>query len=119
MMSQQPYPIRVGAHDLLVARFEEDGRSASLHLAGELDIAVAEPAARLLKDLIGRDYARLVVVLDDLTFCDLAGVRVFLEVHRQAGGRVAFQGFRPDVMRLLDLMGATGVLCPSARTTPA
>jgi anti-anti-sigma factor len=115
----QPYPIRFGGNDMLGARFEEDGESASLHLAGELDLGVAEPLAQLLRELIGRQYPRLVVVVDDLQFCDLAGVRVFLHAHREAAGRVAFRGFGPGVMRLLVLTQAADVLCPGTRTRTA
>lgn len=110
----QPYPIRFGGHDALGARFEEDGTSATLHLAGELDLAVAEPLARLLADLIGRHDPRLLVVVDELRFCDIAGVRVLLEAHRRGGGRVVFRGFCPSIMRLLELTRAAEVLCPRA-----
>lgn len=111
----QPYPIRIGGHGMLGARFEEDGVTASLHLAGEVDLAVAEPLSRLLSALIGRHHPRLLVVVDELRFCDIAGVRVFLEAHRQAGGRLVFQGFCPSIMRLLELTRAADVLCPGSR----
>ncbi|BBX61919.1 anti-sigma factor antagonist [Mycobacterium saskatchewanense] len=85
-------------------------RSASLHLAGELDYQSTGGFIDTVDALIGRRPAPedLHLDLSELTFCDSAGLSGLLLVHRrtsQAGVRLHLE-HRPRFLdRILDITG--------------
>lgn len=62
-------------------RCEEDG-SASVLLAGELDIAAAADVRAALNEAIAKGVADIRVDLSELRFCGAAGMTVFAEAYR-------------------------------------
>ena len=92
------YPVSVGPgrDDPLVVEVRKDASSRSLiRLRGELDVATAPRLEQRVDTLIQRGVHHLVVDLADLSFCDLAGVRVLMGADRQlraVGGRLTLLG---------------------------
>jgi len=94
-----------------------DGERAVVRLVGELDVA-AEPRLRArLRDLLepGRPTPVRHVVVDaaQLTFLDLAGLRVLVDADtalRRRGGSLVLRAPSRRVRRLLDLARAEGRL---------
>ena len=79
---------------------------------GELDMASA-PQARHVLTAAGSVGCREVEVdLEDLSFCDAAGLRVFEEAHQKCaenGGLLVLTDPRP-LLRVLELTGLTYLL---------
>ncbi len=70
--------------DLLMIDFE-DGDPSTLHIAGELDLAVADRLRESLEDALARD-PRVVVDMGGVTFIDASGLRVVLDVAGKLNG---------------------------------
>jgi anti-sigma B factor antagonist len=111
------YPVSVGPgrDDPLVVEVRKDASSSRslIRLRGELDVATAPPLQRRLDALIHRGVRHLVVDLEDLSFCDLAGVRVLLGADRQLrtrGGRLTLLGPCGCVSRISTVFDLTSQL---------
>jgi anti-sigma B factor antagonist len=79
---------------------------------GELDIACDQALRRTLFGLVEQSRP-IVLDLTQLTFCDVPGIRVFLDFARMAarrGVQVEIRGARGQVDRMLDLTHVRGVL---------
>jgi anti-sigma B factor antagonist len=85
-----------------------------VRLAGELDMATYERAARTLAAASRRaGAAGLTIDLSDLEFIDASGVTALVRTHnwaRAAGVRIRLQGVHGLVGRVLGLCGLTDLL---------
>jgi anti-sigma B factor antagonist len=104
-----------GFVDPLVVHVRKDASASRslVRLRGELDIATAPRLERRLGTLIRRRVHHLVLDVADLSFCDLAGVRVLLGVDRRlraAGGRLTLLGPCRCLSRVLTELALTDQL---------
>lgn len=86
---------------------------AVVSLAGELDIADAEPLAFQLSALISAGHTRIVADLTELTFCDAPGLRTLEKAARRAalrGGWVRLAGTRTSIRRIIRIAKLTQAL---------
>ncbi len=113
----------VGTRALLVTTERQDATSVSVRVDGELDIATRGILADALADQLrrGRRYVRL--DLSGLSFCDCAGLNVFVHAHHRflaAHGTLVLTGVGPRIHRLLTITGLDDVLlCAAATPDPA
>ena len=106
------------AQDLgLGVRIVRDGTaSATVRLAGEMDIISVETARRAMAELEG-GVRRIVLDLSRVTFCDVAGVRFLIAACKRAReARTDLVVLYPhqSVSRVLDLTGTLPLVCPDA-----
>lgn len=81
------------------------GSPPVLHVRGEVDMATADQLRSALKNAMSADPA-VVVDMQDVSFIDLSGVRVLLEVAASRNGEGPLHLVHaPSVARLLDLIG--------------
>ncbi len=79
-------------------------------LAGELDIADAEPLAFQLSALISAGHTRIVADLTELVFCDAPGLRTLERAAQRAalrGGWVRLAGARTQIRRIIRIAKLT------------
>jgi anti-anti-sigma factor len=84
-----------------------------LAVAGELDLATQDLMARAAADALQPPVRALLLDLDGVGFCDAAGVTALIRLHRaatQAEIRLVLTGLRPQVRRILDLTGTSGLI---------
>jgi anti-sigma B factor antagonist len=112
---------------------DERENLAVVALSGELDLATAPDLASTIDGQVGEGRANIVLDLAALSFCDSAGLRVFVRYRRQldeAGGRFVVAAPSPMVRRVLEISGlaemfgsystvADGVEAVSAGPLPA
>lgn len=90
----------------------QEGPSAVLTPAGELDHATADLLREPLETALAAGRARLVVDCSRLEFCDSTGLNVLLGARLKAeslGGGVHLAGMRPAVARVFEITGAEAV----------
>lgn len=102
-----------------MARFSQDARddgSSVLHVAGEIDLSVAEDfvavAQACLEQSTGIDLD-----LADVTFIDSSGLGVLVRVRKEAevqGKSFKLAEVSPSVQRLLEVTGLDSVFSPSS-----
>ncbi|WP_460605396.1 anti-sigma factor antagonist [Jatrophihabitans fulvus] len=103
------------AAQLFTARLDVAERR--LHVGGELDLATApalRDAARVLHDLVS---GPITVDLDDVTFCDAAGLDVLVELaeeHRGRGERLRIVNVSARLRRTFAVGRGAWLLPPSA-----
>jgi anti-anti-sigma factor len=102
--------------------FTVDHRDHEVRLAvvGELDLATQELLGRVAADALQPHVRALLLDLDGVGFCDAAGVTALIRLHRaatQAEIRLVLTGLRPQVRRVLDLTGTSGLI-PIAYARP-
>ena len=100
--------------------FTVDRRDHEAHLAvaGEVDLATLDSLYLAAADVLNPPIRALLLDLDEVSFCGAAGVTALLKIHRaatNAGIRLVLTGIQPQVRRILDLAGTSGVI-PIART---
>ncbi|MEU4332942.1 STAS domain-containing protein [Nonomuraea dietziae] len=78
--------------------------SAAVRLIGELDAANHRAAADTLR-LAGRDDDPLVIDCENLSFVDVAGLRMLIDLCRD--GRARIDNPPAQMLRLLQLIGLT------------
>lgn len=88
---------------------ELDSGACEIHVAGELDLAVADR----LSDAIERaDRADVLISLEQCEFIDSTGLAVILRAHQAAQkngtGRVVIHSPSGPVLRVLEVTGLTG-----------
>jgi anti-anti-sigma factor len=84
-------------------RWEPDG-TACLTLAGELDCCGAPAVCRAMEAAASRGVGPLLVDLSALTFCDAAGLGIFVAAHhrlRKCGRALTLLNPPPRFVRLL------------------
>ncbi|MFE0495719.1 STAS domain-containing protein [Streptomyces albidoflavus] len=89
-----------------------EGSSAVVTPAGELDHHTAELLREPLEEAVSQGRARLVVDCAQLEFCDSTGLNVLLGARLKAeaaGGGVHLVAMRPVVARVFQITGAEAV----------
>jgi anti-sigma B factor antagonist len=84
-----------------------------LSLHGELDVATVRELARKVDVVVAAAPAVCIVDLAELRFVDSKGLHAILEANRRLRGwceGVVFQGLRPNVRKVMDLVGITPLL---------
>lgn len=82
----------------------------SLALHGELDVATVHELARKVDVVVAAAPPVCVIDLAELRFIDSKGIHALLDADRRLRGwceGVVVQGLRPNVRRVLDLVGMT------------
>ncbi|MCX4906093.1 STAS domain-containing protein [Streptomyces sp. NBC_00878] len=93
----------------LLVEVREEGASAVVTPAGELDHHTADLLREPIEDCLDRGFARLVVDCTRLEFCDSTGLNVLLGARLKAeaaGGGVHLAGMLPVVARVFEITGA-------------
>lgn len=101
--------------------------SGTVSLVGELDLATAPRARRLLREALELGQGTVTVDLSALEFIDAAGMRVLVDIHglaQQKGRSIVLMGAGPRIQRLLSIMGldeiiASSVIEPGLFLTPS
>ncbi|MCU7705790.1 STAS domain-containing protein [Streptomyces albidoflavus] len=89
-----------------------EGSSAVVTPAGELDHHTADLLREPLEEVVSQGRARLVVDCSQLEFCDSTGLNVLLGARLKAeaaGGGVHLAAMRPVVARVFQITGAEAV----------
>ncbi|MDQ0813031.1 anti-anti-sigma factor [Streptomyces sp. B3I7] len=96
----------------LLVEVREEGTSAVVTPAGELDHHTADLLREPLDDCLEKGFSRLVVDCSRLEFCDSTGLNVLLGARLKAeaaGGEVHLVGMQPVVARVFEITGADSV----------
>ncbi|MFE2041064.1 STAS domain-containing protein [Streptomyces sp. NPDC059477] len=96
----------------LLVEVRQQGASAVVTPAGELDHHTADLLREPLEQCLARGLSRLVVDCVRLDFCDSTGLNVLLGARLKAeaaGGGVHLAGMRPVVARVFEITGAEAV----------
>ncbi|KRD17286.1 MULTISPECIES: STAS domain-containing protein [unclassified Streptomyces] len=96
----------------LLVEVRQEGSSAVVTPAGELDHHTADLLREPLDDCLSRGLSRLVVDCARLEFCDSTGLNVLLGARLKAeaaGGGVHLAGMQPVVARVFEITGADAV----------
>ncbi|MFD9909163.1 STAS domain-containing protein [Streptomyces sp. NPDC059063] len=96
----------------LLVEVRNEGRSAVVTPAGELDHHTADLLREPLEDCVTQGFSRLVVDCSRLEFCDSTGLNVLLGARLKAeaaGGGVHLAGMQPVVARVFEITGADAV----------
>ncbi|MFB7500981.1 STAS domain-containing protein [Streptomyces sp. NPDC056161] len=96
----------------LLVEVREEGSSAVVAAAGELDHHTADLLREPLDDLHDKGFSRLVVDCSRLEFCDSTGLNVLLGARLKAeaaGGGVHLAAMQPVVARVFEITGAEAV----------
>ncbi|WP_031047012.1 STAS domain-containing protein [Streptomyces sp. NRRL F-5650] len=96
----------------LLVEVREEGPSAVVTPAGELDHHTAELLREPLEDCLAKGFNRLVVDCSRLEFCDSTGLNVLLGARLKAeaaGGGVHLVAMQPVVARVFEITGAEAV----------
>ncbi|MEV5891395.1 anti-sigma factor antagonist [Nonomuraea fuscirosea] len=84
-----------------------EGDTATIRLAGELDGRSAPELNDLVSQAVGRQVAKLVLLLDELTYMSSAGVRCLVFAHQKLprGSEITLVGTQPEVAETIRLTG--------------
>ncbi|GGQ24837.1 STAS domain-containing protein [Streptomyces mutabilis] len=96
----------------LLVEVREEGPSAVVTPAGELDHHTADLLREPLEDCLAKGFNRLVVDCSRLEFCDSTGLNVLLGARLKAeaaGGGVHLVAMQPVVARVFEITGADAV----------
>ncbi len=88
----------------------EERETAIVALEGEIDLALAPEAERLIAEAEAREPGKLVIDLREVTFMDSSGLRILLTALRraeEAGRGFALVKGGDTVNRLLEVTGLT------------
>ena len=99
-------------------RVSFDGDAAVVALSGELDVATAELVDAVLDDVRGAGAALVAVDSEQVTFMDVAALRVFLTQlakYEAARGHLVIVKPSSAVRRLIELTLTEDSLLPVAR----
>jgi anti-anti-sigma factor len=96
----------------LLVEVREEGSSAVVTPAGELDHHTADLLREPLEECLSKGLSRLVIDCTRLEFCDSTGLNVLLGARLKAeaaGGGVYLAGMQPVVARVFEITGADAV----------
>ena len=96
----------------LESKVERGDRSATVHLAGELDLSVADELRDLLDGLIGAGRARIDIDLSETRFVDSRAIGVLIGAQKRAqvvGGRILVRKPQSTVRKAFDILGLSPV----------
>jgi anti-sigma B factor antagonist len=88
---------------------------AWVRAAGELDLATAQRLQSQLDELLDDGYHELDLDLDDVSFCDVAGLNVLLRARAAAlaaGGRLGLRCSCPTLRMMLRALHLEGAFEP-------
>ena len=92
---------------------EQRGSAVVVHIAGSVDGLTAEPLQQVLTRELEAGHNRLVADFSAVDYTSSAGLRVLLGTVKRArsgGGDLRLAGANPDVHKVLDLSGFSGIL---------
>ena len=107
----------------LRAAVSREGETVTVRFGGELDMAAADAAAAVLREVEQTAPRAIVVDLQDLTFMDSSGVRLLVQAYgRSEGAGYAFavrdgSGPARRVLRLVQLDGVLPMIDSSGDAT--
>lgn len=87
---------------------ENGDRTATVRLAGELDLSVADELRDLLDGLITDGHPRIELDLDRIRFVDSRAIGVLIGAQKraeQAGGRIRVRKPQSTVRKAFDILG--------------
>jgi anti-anti-sigma factor len=90
-----------------------DTTSATVSVAGELDLCCVDEFTDELATVLGEGFREVQLDLEHLAFCDASGLRAMLAADRwlrSGGGRLTITGASPIMRRLLEIVGMTYLL---------
>lgn len=93
--------------DLLECRIEENSEAVLLYVSGEVDLFTT-PLLRSQLQLLVEQGKHVAVVLSDVQFIDMAGIRALEDCHRLAqerGSRMVLASPSAVVRRIFDILG--------------
>lgn len=99
-----------------------DGRLVIVTLPEEVDMSNGPAVRRGLAAVLGEEPAAVVVDMTPTIYCDSAGVRAVMAVHRQAaasGRELRLVIASPGVRRVFSLIGADELATVTTRLTDA
>ena len=88
----------------------EDGAASTLHVAGEIDLAVADDLRQAGLSCLDSNDPGLRIDLSDVTFIDSTGLGALVSlrtVAREHGKTLHLVNVPPEVRRMLELTGLT------------
>jgi len=94
-------------------RSEQRDRVTVVAIDGSVDGLTAPSLAQSFRQQIGEGRVHIVADLGRVSYTSSAGLRALLEAvkeSRQRGGDLRLASVQPDVYRVLDLSGFTGIL---------
>jgi stage II sporulation protein AA (anti-sigma F factor antagonist) len=97
----------------LTVRSDREGEIHTIRLAGEVDLATADPVQRELERAEQSDAASIVLDLSQVTFMDSTGVRLLVTAHarsRADANRLTMLRGGPQVQRVIQLSGVDKLL---------
>jgi anti-sigma B factor antagonist len=97
----------------LTMRSDREGEIHTIRLAGEVDLATADPVERELERVEQTDAASIVLDLSAVTFMDSTGVRLLVTAQarsRADANRLTLLRGGPQVQRVLQLSGVDELL---------
>src|SRR5690349_24058286 len=106
----------------LLVEDREEGPSAVVTPAGQLDHHTADLLRKPLEECLAKGFSRLVVDCSRLEFCDSTGLNVLLGARLKAeaaGGGVHLAGMLPMVARVFEITGADAVFTVHATVEAA
>ncbi|MEU8941984.1 STAS domain-containing protein [Streptomyces goshikiensis] len=86
-----------------------DARGLRVSLAGELDLYTAEQVGPRLRELARFGHRDIVLDLCGLSFCDSAGIDLFIRLHRRCraeGTRLLLRDVPPLVVKSMRVLAA-------------
>ena len=102
-------------------RFEREGGTVVVRVAGELDLTTAPELEHGLTSLIdGQGNMSVRLELGGLTFIDSTGLTALVRALKQArdrGGDLTLANPTPQTLRVLDMVGLTQVFCITPATS--
>ena len=90
----------------LVLEAQPDGDAVTVVLAGEFDLAMADPIRKALTRAMRKPRERLILDLSGVTFIDSSGVHIILdayEVCRDGGPRLTIRPGPPCVQQVFEV----------------
>ncbi|MFE9484273.1 STAS domain-containing protein [Streptomyces spororaveus] len=86
-----------------------DDRGLEVTLSGELDLYTAEQVEPRLHELARAGHRNLILDLRGLSFCDSAGIDLFIRLNRRcraSGTRLLLCDVPPPVVKSMRMLGA-------------
>jgi anti-sigma B factor antagonist len=93
--------------DLQLDRIASSGTTATVRVAGDVDMASAPRLRALLEELVGSGVGRIVLDCRELSFLDSSGIGVLVAARARMGddGELVLQSPPRHVRKVLDITG--------------
>jgi len=89
-----------------VLEAQRDGDAVTVMLAGEFDLAMADPIRKALTCALREPRKRLILDLSDVTFIDSSGLHIILDAYkvcRDGGPRLTIRPGPPCVQQVFEV----------------